>query len=403
MPRINQVPQAPNCVWVTLQKHGQSYRLSISSTLFTDNKHKYVSLLSCRHDEAGLRKAQRYQMELQDEITSGIFDPTLQKYESWKNRVIYTVQEKLTLGKLWNFWLEIKQPLLSSTTYSQKYKGTLYRAIEKIGFSNNIDSLVADKLFNYTKNSLNKADSIKLFNELRKACDRAIAVGLMGGINPFVGYNEKIIAIEKNIVNTDTVDDLLKRHDGKVAYSEVERDLIVEWFIANKPCYSKFIYFKFYTGCRFGEAVEVRWNDFTANCKTVFFRRSYSEGVNEIKTTKTGHERRFNCSSTLSTLLMDIKHNRRTTNDNDLIFKSDDGNRIKKSTISKWWYQAIDELIERGLIEGRLSQNHTRHTFNDIARKKNNHDDVAAQLGHSTHTADLHYTNRGNDSKVLDL
>jgi integrase len=402
MARYNTTPQAYGCPWVALQKHGQSYRLSVSSTLFTDNKHRYVSLLSCRHDEIGIRKAQDYQVQLQREINTGIFDPTLQKYLPWKNRAIYIPAKILLLGSLWDWWLTIKKPLLSATTYKTKYIGTLLTAINKVGKDCAISDTTAEKIFAYTKNNLNKADSIKLFNELNKACDRAIAMGLMGGLNPFIGYNEKIIAIRKNTINTSTIDELLDQHSGKVAYSAVERDLIIEWFKINKPCYSDFIYFRFYTGCRFGEAVEVRWKDFSANCATVFFRRSYSEVVDDVKTTKTGSERRFNCSEKLSTLLLNLKHEK-IAKENDLVFKSDTNNRIKKATLANWWYRAIDELLEQNLIVGRLSQNHTRHTFNSIAREHNDRDDIAAQLGHSAKTADLHYTNRGDDTKVLVL
>jgi integrase len=401
MPRINKTHQAPRCTWVTLQKHNQSYRLAISRKLFVDDQTRYVSLLSCRQNESGLRKAHQYQLTLQDEIDTGIFDASLQKYEVWKNRAVYEPLEKFNLGSLWLWWLDIKKPLVGAGTFKDKYAGTYQRVIKKVGVNLSLNTATADKLYSYLIENINNRDSIRLFNELAKACNRAIELKLMGGVNPFIGYAEKIIAINRSIVNTDTVDELLQKTSGKVAYTASERDAIIEWFVINKPHYAEYIYFKFYTGCRFGESIELRWNDLSANCKIIFFRRAYVEKVKEIKTTKTGSIRRFNCSRELADVLMQIKNRRRSLNDNDLIFKSETYRRINKVTVATWWNKAIQELISTGKITGKLSQNHTRHTFNEIARQSNDKADVAAQLGHSPRTADLHYSNRGDDTKVL--
>jgi integrase len=388
---------------VTLQKHNQSYRLAISRKLFVDDRTRYVSLLSCRQNETGLRKAHQHQLTLQDEIDTGIFDASLQKYEAWKNRAVYEPLQKFTLGSLWLWWLDIKKPLVSAGTFKDKYDGTLHKAVKKVGVDLPLNNSTTDKLFKYASTNINNRDSIKLFNELTKACNRAIELKLIGGVNPFIGYAEKIIAINRSIINTDTVDELLQKTSGKVAYTASERDAIIEWFIINKSHYAEYIYFKFYTGCRFGESIELRWNDLSANCKIIFFRRAYVEKVKEIKTTKTGGIRRFNCSNDLADILLKIKKRRRIPNDSDLIFKSEGNNRINQVTLANWWNKAINDLITCGKITGKLSQNHTRHTFNEIARQSNDKADVAAQLGHSPKTADLHYSNRGDNTKVLVL
>lgn len=397
MPRTNKIHQAPDCTWVTLQKVGQSYRLSISGTLFTDNSRRYISLLSCRHDQAGLRKAHTYQMQVQDEIINGTFDSTLQKYESWKNRAIYSPMQKLTLLSLWEWWASVKKALISESTYVSKYAGVYGNSIKKIG-DKTLNIQCADEVLSYAQKNINRKDAAQFINELTKACDRAIALGLMGGLNPFIGYSEKLAAVASKAVNTESVSELMNKNNGKVAYTKQERDNIIEWFILNESHYAFYIYFKFFTGCRFGESIELRWSDVSEDCKTIFFRRAYVELTNTIKPTKTNQERRFNCDESMTSLLLKMKGKQK-----ELVFTSKYGARVSGYNITKRWERALAHLFLGDKITIKLSQNHTRHTFNQIARENNDKLDVAAQLGHSAQVADSHYTNKGDNAKILKM
>jgi integrase len=397
MPKISSVPQLAACRDVKVAKHGNSYRLSVSARLYEDGKQRRIGLGGIPVSEDGLLRAQAKQIELQREINNFEFDPTLHKYAHWSKPPRFGTSERMNLGDIWRYWCEYKKPLLSAGFYMQKYESFAWNAIRAIGQDSPIDINTAVSLRNWLLVNRNKKDSVFLLKELENAVSKALNNKLIGGINPFFGISQDITNVKTNSISTgnissqDTLD--------KKAFSPVERDKILDYFKEHYPDHYLFVYFRFYTGCRFGEAVELRWSDFSDDLKVVAFRRSYSFVSCTVKGTKTDKPRRFNLPEHLMEKLAETNSERIST---DLVFRNKSNSRITNATHSKRWNKVVKKLFESGEISVKLSMNHTRHTLISIARDNgNSREAVTAQLGHSGDVQDKHYRDNSDRDKVL--
>jgi integrase len=397
MPKISSVPQLAACRDVKVAKHGNSYRLSVSARLYEDGKQRRIGLGGIPVSEDGLLRAQAKQIELQREINNFEFDPTLHKYAHWSKPARFGTSERMNLGDIWRYWCEYKKPLLSAGFYMQKYESFAWNAIRAIGQDSPIDINTAVSLRNWLLVNRNKKDSIFLLKELENAVSKALNNKLIGGINPFFGISQDITNVKTNNISTSNIssEDTL----DKKAFSPAERDKILNYFKEHYPDHYLFVYFRFYTGCRFGEAVELRWSDFSDDLKVVAFRRSYSFVSCTVKGTKTDKPRRFNLPEHLIEKLTDANSEKISTN---LVFKNKSNSRITNATHSKRWNKVVKKLFESGEISVKLSMNHTRHTLISIARDNgNSREAVTAQLGHSGDIQDKHYRDNSDRDKVL--
>jgi integrase len=397
MPKISSVPQLAACRDVKVARHGNSYRLSVSARLYEDGKQRRIGLGGVPVSEDGLLRAQAKQIELQREINNFEFDPTLCKYAHWAKPPRFGASERMNLGDIWRYWCEYKKPLLSAGFYMQKYESFAWNAITAIGQDSPIDGSTAITLRNWLLENRNKKDSVFLLKELENAVSKALNNKLIGGINPFFGISKDIANIKTNHISTDNISS--QNSDNKKAFTPTERDKIINYFKEHYPDHYLFVYFRFFTGCRFGEAVELRWSDFSDDLKVVAFRRSYSFVSYTVKGTKTDKPRRFNLPDYLIEKLTENNSERIGT---DLVFRNKSKSRITNTAHSKRWNRAINNLFDSGEISVKLSLNHTRHTLISIARDNgNSREAVTAQLGHSGEIQDKHYRDNSDRDKIL--
>jgi integrase len=401
MPRTRKDNTA--CPDVTVVTNDRRLRLSISKLLYEDRKQRYISLLLDDNPNNRLAATLR-QVELQGEINNGTFDPTLAKYQVWKEQSgkgTYRSDGGITLGELWEYWSRYQQPLLAPSTYNQKFLMTYKNAISAIGRDKLVCPSTAKYALEWLIANRNKHDNVILLGHLERATNQLISEGRIKSTNPFTGMSKKLFSSRNKIIDNRPVEEVLQSMNGRVGYTASERDEILNVFKEAFPHYWLFTYFRFYTGCRFEESIGIEWQDITEDCSKIVFRRTYSEVGKSVKVTKMGRARRFNCPPKLQLLLQDHRK-KNCQSPNAPIFLSQSGTRVALGYYKKIWNKTIDSLHDDGLIEVKLSPRHTRHTLSNLAEAQGiDVDDITKQMGHSPKVRDKHYKNRIQSSEVM--
>jgi integrase len=388
---------------VTIGVNGGRLRLTISRHLYQDAKQRYIAL---RIDDTPDNRlsAQLRLVELQREINAGTFDPTLVKYQDWQaqdNARKYRGEKGISLGELWDYWCDYQQPLIAASTYNQKYKMTYARSIAAIGK----DRLVCPATAKYTRDWLikyrNKQDNICLLSCLERAADRLINDGKLKINNPFLEMSKRLATTKNTKIDNRDIDEIITASEQRNYFTIAERDAVLDVFLDAFPHYWLFTYFRFYTGCRFEESIGIEWQDISEDCKTIIFRRAYSESGKTIKVTKVGLSRRFNCPPKLTELLLE----HRTANyrsGSQAVFTNHSNKYIALAYYRRLWNRVVDHLIEEGKIGIKLSPKHTRHTLTNLAEQAGHDErDIARQMGHSPTTRNKHYRDRSMNDGVL--
>lgn len=413
MPKSNPIPQAYGCRAVTIVRNGDYYRLQISGKIFSDRRRRYIPL-AANCDSEGLRYAQAKQIELQDSIDRHELDPSLQAYKSWKliagtNLQPYTVGQcdRLTLSKLWNDWCEYKKPLVSASTTKIKLRGTYQNALIKFGINQYVDNSLAIKLRNYLINNINLQDTQNLLRELDNACKRLLNIGDSNLThNPFLDMSKTIKysrAINSKKIEQRSADLIIDDELGSISFSDKDKLTIINYFKDYVPHYYHFVYFRFYTGMRLGESIELRWKDISSDFSKIVISRAFDESTKTIKNTKTGKTRIFNCPDYLIEFLYEyyLSKNEIDRARSQLVFTSKNKIRINQRSFRKTWNKTLSKLIEIKLISKKLAPKNTRHTFVTAARSAGySSEEVARQVGHSTKIEDLNYLDRSIDNPL---
>jgi integrase len=407
MPKPSTIPQAFGCTDVTIAANPPSYRLIIGRHLWEDNKPRYVPL-NIRIDSANARgRAQQRQLELQHEINVATFDRTLNRYKHWKTGLKHATSKALTLGELWDSWCEYKKPLIASSTYKQKFRGTYLNCIYATGSELELNAQNAIRLRDWLIQNRNKQDRVNLVNELDNAVLRAINDGSHIGSNPFMGMGKTLKDARSKKIDNRNVDEIIEEASEAISYSIEEAKVIIRHFELNVPAYCHFVFFRFYTGMRLGESVELRWEDISSDFKKILIRRSYDKVTQTIKTTKTGKHRTFNLSDELRVKLFEYKKSlpQYRQGNSNLIFTNSKGSRIDTRNFLKIWDRAMAILVADGSIGFRLPPKNSRHSFVTIARLGGaDSASVANQVGHSVKTEDAHYLDRAaSRDEILSL
>lgn len=168
-------------------------------------------------------------------------------------------------------------------------------------------------------------------------------------------------------------------------FTKDEYRKIIAGFESSSPDYVDFVRFLMGVGCRFGEAVGLRWGHLSPDCKRIWISESWGRG--ERKGTKTGTERGFELSSDLASMLRERRPPAAGTD--DLIFTASAGNPIDDHNFRNRHWKPI--LADVG-VAYRKPYN-CRHTFISQALDQGwSVSDVASITGNSEETILRHYT-----------
>lgn len=353
------------------------------------SKGRYITLGMCDNPEkrkVAVDKARQIELDIQ----SGNFDPTLEKYKPQLHlRLVKPTDapfKALTLTELWDKYTEYRKPQIAETTLKLNYK-TIASHIKKLPFNNiNEAESIRDYLLEHNSAYMTKRVITQLNACCKWACDASLVT-----TNPFKGIGEKVkLEIEKKEIDP---------------FTKTERDAIIQAFNQH-PIYSHytaFVKFLFATGCRTSEAVGLQWKHINKECSQIIFSEAvvYSSSDKIRKSTKTGKSRKFPCNASLQALLLSIK--RENIQPEALVFPSLTGKEINAHTFNAMcWkgtkvhgkYQAgiVTRLVTEGKVERYRPQYNTRHTFITMALEANvSIPQIAKWVGNSPEIIMTHY------------
>jgi integrase len=356
------------------------------STGFTDtDSHRKLAEMKAR------------QIEL--DILSGNFDPTLEKYKPPKVELVTPIFTPILeaaeaepeaigplLGDLWERYTEFKRPSLSPSTLAKDFQKTercitnllpTQRLVEAVAIR---DWLVANKTPNATK---------RLLTQFSACCEWAVKSALIDS-NPFTGMAADIKQPKAETEETDI-------HP----FSLEERDRIIEAFQIDRyySRYAKLVEFLFMTGCRPSEAIALQWKHILDGGKSIRFEQAVvisTKGLVCKKGLKTQKKRVFPANSKLTHCLKSLRPSKVTGE--ELVFPSPEGTWIDMHNFTaRAWKSVLEKLTD---IEYRKLYQ-TRHTFITHALEHGmDVKDVARLVGNSPEVIYRHYAGKSRELRV---
>ena len=371
-----------------------------------DGKQQWIST-GLQATAENWKEAQSKASEIEEDISTGNFDPTLGKY---KPKTYLTLvkpvdkpQETLTLEKLWERYTEYKSKLIEATTIKATYKRVknLIASFPSKDLKDAVamrDWLLANKSLYTAKFAL---------THLSGCCEWAIESNLIES-NPFakMAYHIK----ESKIQEIDG--------DGEdiAPFTAQERDAIIEAFENSRyyKHYTNFVRFLFMTGCRTGEAIALKWKHINPQMTQITFCESFSSHFSLRKDTKNHQSRKFPINAQLKALLESIKP--KDCDPEDLVFPSPTGREIDgHNFLNRAWkgYKnrhgnqvdgIVTQLVKEGKVERYRCQYNTRHTFITMALEANvSVPQVAKWVGNSPEIIMKHYAGTLRQVQVPEL
>jgi integrase len=329
-------------------------RLRLPRQVF-GGKQKYLSLgLSDTPENRKAAELKARQIEL--DILSNNFDASLEKYKPQSHKPKASkVQKKtgLDLVELWGRYTNYRSKQVAETTLKIQY-AAVGSHIAKLP-SPELSGAIQTR--DFLISTLSQDAAKRTLTQISACCDWAEESSLIDA-NPFRGMAKKIKVIKDDSRNIDP-------------FSVEEKEAIIQAFEVH-PIYSyyaPFVKFLFFTGCRTGEAVGLKWKHISHDCKTINFCESVSTRLKIRKDCKTHKSRLFPCNQQLQALLLSIKPENYSPE--ALVFPSKRGKVISAKTfIENAWKGRDDrkpgivtQLVNEGKVDRYRTQYNTRHTF----------------------------------------
>ncbi|MEL6462084.1 MAG: tyrosine-type recombinase/integrase [Cyanobacteria bacterium J06621_15] len=346
---------------------------------------------------ANRKLAEMKAKQIELDMLSGNFDPTLTKYkpESLVARVKASTpppqptQVAASLADLWESYIDFKRSSLSPSTLAKDVK-RVSRCINVHLPFKTLDKAVAIRdwlVANKTPNSCKR-----MLTQISACCDWAVKSSLIEE-NPF-GDMASDIKIPK-----------ASKEDADInAFTQEERDRIIQAFKDSRyyKHYASLIEFLFLTGCRPSEGAGLQWKHISKDFSFIRFEQAVvvsESGLICKKGLKTQKKRNFPINYRLAEFLKSIKPTR--ANDEDKLFPSKENKWIDiHNFTNRGWRATLQKL--NGIEYRKLYQ--TRHTFITLALKNGmNVKDVAMLVGNSPEIIYRHYAGQSREIVVPDF
>lgn len=296
--------------------------------------------------------------EIELDVLSGHFDPTLKKYQFITSYEIpkskpEESKNSITFVEIYQKYINTKKDK-SATTWKSTYINTLnhlnncpYQFLSEAMELK--DWMIASKTLDTCR---------RILMQLNAACNWALERGLIQS-NPFLGKSKIKIKKSKPKIHP---------------FSSEEKQKILTAFEKSE----KFKYllplikFFFLTGCRTSEAIGLRWKNIKADCSSISFEEVMvlgKGGAQRRQGTKQSPQRDFPCNRQLRDLLLSIKPKSLIVNSSSSVFVRPDGLPVSHQDLRRAWYGKGDalgivrQLAADGAIDGYRSQYNTRHTM----------------------------------------
>jgi integrase len=374
-------------------------RLCLPRSLFGGEQKRLVLGLSDTPENRKVAEVRARQIEL--DVASGNFDPTLDKYRTKTHlSVVKQPTKTFNLLQVWDKYIEFKKASVSPSYLANQLQATRNH-LNKLPVYGESDAVAVRDwaVANLT------ADSAKRFiTQLCACCNWAVKSKLIDA-NPFVA-----MASEIKLPRSEKVD----AEDSEInPFTAEERDRIIEAFRTDKFChnctsknskhsnYTAYVRFLFFTGCRPSEAIGLRWKHVDLERSTILFEEAAvqsKQGVARKKGLKTQAFRRFKINGQLREILLSVKSKK--INPDDLVFPAPEGGFIIQGNFrGRVWKKVLQGLG----IEYRVPYQ-TRHTFITLCLDKGiDVKDVARWVGNSPEVIYKHYAGNRRDLQVPEI
>ncbi|NET36549.1 MAG: tyrosine-type recombinase/integrase [Cyanothece sp. SIO1E1] len=323
--------------------------------------------------------AQQKAAQIELDIISGNFDPTLKKYKPPK---ISASQAKASqvVGMFEKFTrVQAKAKKLEDGSL-RRYSAVLsnLKRFFPAQPADRVDSALAEKFLEDLRNRVCERtvhDYLTLVNSCWKWAEETLPD------NPWPLLLEQVKPAPKQKVKPFTAEEV---------------QMILEGFKTDRyyQHYTDFVAFLFGTGCRFGESVALQWKHLADDFSTVWIGDSVSRGVR--KTTKTGKDRTVMLTGKMAKMLIDRRPSQWESD--DLVFPAPRGKTITDQSFRRRAWKKVLEKLE---IEYRKPYS-TRHTAISHALANGaNPLEVAEQTGHDPQILFKHYASVIQRSAVM--
>ncbi len=346
---------------------------------FTHGGRRYAIAIGLPDSKVNRLVAQQKAAQIELDIASGNFDATLSKYKPPKT--VAQKHEEMSVTGLFKKFMEAQAKAKELRTGSLcRYTATL-KHLEKYFRSKSaesVDETCAEEFAGYLRGQVSvrtAKDYLILVQSCWKWADQRL------NDNPWSNVLNKVKPAPNQKVKPFTV---------------TEVQAILDAFKNNRYYrhYADFVAFLFGTGCRFGEAVALKWKHIADDYSTVWIGESVSRGVR--KTTKTGKDRTFTLTSKMAVMLKERKPN--NCDPESLVFPAPSGKTISDHTFRRRAWKKI--LTSLG-IEYRKPYA-TRHTAISHALANGaNPLAVAETTGHDPQILFKHYASVIQRSAVM--
>jgi integrase len=333
---------------------------------------------------------------IEADIAFDRFDQTLDKYRPQsQQRGRSSSDGHLTLGPLWEQFVEFKRPQCSPNTMISTY-GTFSGYVNRLPTH---DLGRAMEIREYVLANIPLDAAKRFMTRLSACCDWAIEADLIAD-NPFQGMAAKIK--KPKSVAADGLNDINP-------FSLQERDAIIQAIETDRfcsprsaykhSCYAPLVKFLFATGCRPSEAAALQWDNISRDCQQITFSQAVvltETGKRIRQGLKTQEQRKFPCNSSLSALLKSIKPE--DIDPTTLVFPSPKNKPIDLNNFrNRTW-----ELVLKGLSIEYRKLYQTRHTFITHALETGKLDakDVARLVGNSPEVIYKYYAGKKRELEV---
>lgn len=353
------------------------------------------------------------------DILSGTFDPSFNKYGLGSKKTCLTVITPIrqaSILDLYDQYCDYRSGSVEQTTLDIEFKGTFRRAIAEAIAVAGEDPLSI-------RNHLVKSRGSKLVKEclrhLSKACQLAVKHKKLPD-NPFEGMAEQI-NIPKGKKKTQSNFDNEEGDDDTRAFTVDEMNAIIQAFESSKrrSHFTPIIKFLFWSGCRTGEAVGLKWRDIKWDRELITIRRTFNPKLKIFKPTKTNTIRFLPMPK--DSLLWNLLKSLPERNADDVVFTSKLGNITDANKLHEVWRGknnihdrhpgVVLTLIKQGKVKEYLRLYATRHTFisHQVNICKVPISTVAQWVGNSALVSNNAYLNRdalsvpGNPNLILQI
>jgi integrase len=288
--------------------------------------------LGVRDDYAGQLLANTKKTEIEKDIFSGHYDPTLLKYKLRKFGTNASEIAAVDLFEKYAAAMVRDKDLAPGSLH--RYKAIASKLRECLGdkLAHQVNDSIARNAVAVMTETLS-GQTVKTYLFLIRACwDWATDKYHLADSNPWGDCIGRVKVQPTKQVNPFTIAEL--------------QAIIVAFQTHPHYCqYHEFMIFLSHTACRFGEVAGLRWGSLGADYSTAWIGESISRGHQNRKGTKTGKTRTIQLSPTVRSMLID-RFDRVKPQPTDLIFPSPRGLAIDDHRFSERVWKAILESCQ---------------------------------------------------------